>query len=259
MYPVLFKLGHFTLRSYGVMIATAFIVGLYVARKEAKRKGIGEENIVNFSLYALIAGIIGARLYYIIFYDLSNYLSHPAEIFFIWKGGLAIHGGIIGGLLTAIWFAKRQKLSFWKLSDTLAPSLILGQAIGRIGCFLIGGAYGTPTQLPWGIVFPKGTPASFAYGSQPLHPTELYEMILDFSIFLFLWKWRKKGKYDGYLFLLYLILYSGIRFFVEIFRGDSLYIWGTSLKTAQVIGILIIVTSLLIMRFLSSAKRRNDK
>jgi phosphatidylglycerol:prolipoprotein diacylglycerol transferase len=241
------------------MIAIAFIVGIYVVRKEARRKGIGEESIVNFCLYALIAGIVGARLYYITFYDLSNYLAHPAQIFAVWKGGLAIHGGIIGGLLVAIWFAKRQRISFWKLSDTLAPSLILGQAIGRIGCFLIGGGYGTPTRLPWGIVFPKGTPASFAYGSQPLHPVQVYEMLIDFSIFLFLWKWRKKGKYDGNIFLLYLILYSVGRSFAEIFRGDSLYVWGTHLKTAQMIGILIIIISLPIMRFLASSKRRNDK
>lgn len=255
MYPVLFKLGHLTIRFYGVMIATAFIVGLYLARREAKRKGIEEESIVNFSLYALIAGIIGARLYYIAFYNLGNYLEHPAEIFSIWKGGLAIHGGIIGGLLTAIWFAKRWGISFWKLSDTLTPSLILGQAIGRIGCFLNGCGYGSPTRLPWGVVFPKGSPGDFEYGSQPLHPTQLYEMLLNFSIFLFLWKWRKKRKYDGYLFLLYLILYSGGRFLVEIFRGDSLYIWGTSLKSAQALGILTIIASLLIMRFLRREAR----
>ncbi len=255
MYPVLFQLGHFALRSYGVMIAVAFIIGLYVARIEARRKGIEEEKIVNFSLYALIAGIIGARIYYITFYDLRNYLTHPAQIFAVWKGGLAVHGAIIAGVLLAIWFAKRQRISFWKFADTLAPSLILGQAIGRIACLLNGGGYGTPTRLPWGIVFPKGTPASFAYGSQPLHPVQVYEMLIDFSIFLFLWKWRKKGKYDGNIFLLYLVLYAVGRSFAEIFRGDSLYVWGTHLKTAQMIGILIIIISLPIMRFLGRKAR----
>ena len=211
---------------------------------------MGEESIVNLSLYVVVAGIVGARLYHIAFYDLRNYLSHPAEILSVWRGGLAFHGGIIGGLLAAIWFAKRQRISFWKLSDTLTPSLILGQAIGRIGCFLNGCCYGVPTRLPWGIIFPEGSPGNFTYASQPLHPTQLYQMVLNFSVFLFIWGRRKKGKYDGYLFLLYLILYSGGRFLVEIWRGDSLYIWGIPLKAAQVMGILIIIGSLLVMRFL---------
>lgn len=255
MYPVLFKLGPFTIRPYGVMLATAFVVGLYLARREARRKGLGEESIVNFSLYIFIAGLIGARLYYIAFDDLRSYLTHPAEIFSIWKGGLAFHGGIIGGLLIAIWLAKRRRISFWKLSDTLTPSLILGQALVRIGCFLNGCCYGVPTQLPWGVTFPGGS------GSPPLHPTQLYQAFFNFSLFLFLWNWRKKGRFDGSLFLLYLILYSAGRFLIETLRGDSLYVWGTSLKAAQVMGILIIVVSLLIMRWgrhKSAALEGND-
>ncbi|MCD5397465.1 prolipoprotein diacylglyceryl transferase [candidate division NPL-UPA2 bacterium] len=250
MHPVLFRLGPFTIFSYGVMLAAAFIIGVYLARGEARRKGIGEESIVNLSLYVVVAGIVGARLYHIAFYGLSNHLCHPAEILAVWRGGLAFHGSIIGGLLAVIWFAKRQKISFWKLSDTLTPSLILGQALGRIGCFLNGCCHGIPTRLPWGIIFPEGSPANWEYGFQPLHPTQLYQAILNLLLFLFLWGRRKKGKYDGQLFLLYLILYSGGRFLVEIFRGDSLYVWETPLKAAQIMGILIIIISLLVMRLL---------
>lgn len=255
MYPVLFKLGPFTVPSYGVMLATAFVVGLYLARREARRKGLGEESIVNFFPYILIAGLIGARLYYIAFYDLGGYLTHPAEIFSIWKGGLAFHGGVIGGLLITVWFTKKRNISFWKFGDTLTPSLIFGETLGRIGCFLNGCCYGVPTQLPWGVTFPEGS------GSQPLHPTQLYQAFLNFSIFLFLWNWRKKARFDGSLFLLYLILYSAGRFLIETLRGDSLYVWGTSLKAAQVMGILIIVVSLLIMRWgrrKSAALEGND-
>lgn len=256
MYPVLFRLGPFTIFSYGVMLAAAFIIGVYLARGEARRKGIGEENIVNLSLYVVIAGIVGARLYHIAFYGLSNHLFHPAEILAVWRGGLAFHGGIIGGLLATIWFARRQRISFWKLSDTLTPSLILGQALGRVGCFLNGCCYGVPTRLPWGIIFPEGSSANREYGFQSLHPTQLYQVAFNLFLFLFLWGRRKKGKYDGHLFLLYLILYSGGRFLVEIFRGDSLYVWDTPLKAAQVMGILTIIVSMLVIKFFNRASSK---
>jgi phosphatidylglycerol:prolipoprotein diacylglycerol transferase len=240
MHPVLIQIGPLTLRWYGVMIALACLAGLLLAKKEAERKGIDKERIEDFFLYAIIGAIIGARLYYIAFTDLSQLWMNPLSVFAIWQGGLAIHGAILGGLMVAAFYTWRQNISFAKFTDTLAPSLILGQAIGRIGCFLNGDAHGFPTSLPWGIVYSPESPAGQMFPGQPLHPTQLYEMILNSIIFMVLWKIRKKFKIDGYLFILYVISYSVVRIFVEHFRADKLTYF-SNLSAAQSIGIFGIV------------------
>ncbi|MFC1862613.1 prolipoprotein diacylglyceryl transferase [Thermodesulfobacteriota bacterium] len=149
MHPVLIEIGPLVIRWYGVMIAVACMVGLWVAGIEAERKGISKEKIQSFFIYAIIGGIVGARLYYVVFSDFTQFKTAPFSIFAIWQGGLAIHGGILGGLVVSVIYTRIQKISFWKLADTLAPSLILGQAIGRIGCLLNGDAHGYPTDQPW--------------------------------------------------------------------------------------------------------------
>ncbi len=159
MHPVLIQIGPLTLRWYGAMIASAFLIGTWIATKEADRKGIGSERIQDFLLYAIIGAIIGARLYYVAFSDWAQFRDNPLSVFAVWQGGLAIHGGILGGLLVCILYTRRQKISFWKFVDTLAPSLILGQAIGRIGCFFNGDSHGYPTDLPWVLVYSPESPA----------------------------------------------------------------------------------------------------
>jgi phosphatidylglycerol:prolipoprotein diacylglycerol transferase len=250
MYPVLFKIGPIAISSYGVMIAISFLVGLWLALKEAKRKGIDSTLVSNFGIYGSIFGILGARLAYLLFFDFDYYLSHPLHIFFIWEGGLVLYGGILGGLLAGIWFVKRHRLNFWRFADAFAPSLILAQAIGRVGCFLSGDGYGIPTTLPWGVRFPEGSLASLRFGQVAIHPTQIYELILNVAIFLVLWRLRKRKTFDGFLFLLYLIAYSIIRFFVEFLRADSLYMWGSSIRSAQVISVAIVVVSLLMIPYL---------
>ena len=243
MDPVFIRIGPLTIRWYGVMIATACLAGLWVAEKEAGRKGIGKEEISSFFFYALLAAVIGARLYYVAFTDVAGVLSKPLSVFAVWQGGLAIHGAILGGLAVCILYTRKKKISFWKFADTLAPSLILGQAIGRIGCFFNGDAHGYPTDLPWGMVYSPESPAGQMFPGQPLHPTQLYEMILNLLIFGILWKMRKRFRVDGRLFLLYVGSYSTIRIFVEQFRADKLTYFG-GLSAAQPIGILGIVLSI---------------
>ncbi|MDP2644547.1 MAG: prolipoprotein diacylglyceryl transferase [Desulfobacterales bacterium] len=246
MHPVLIQIGPLVLRWYGVMIATACLTGLWLARKEAERKGIGREKIDDFFLYLMIGAIIGARIYYVAFGDLAQFWNHPLSVFAIWQGGLAIHGGILGGLLVAVWYTRRHKISFGKFADTFAPSLILGQAIGRIGCFFNGDAHGYPTSLPWGLVYAPESPAGQMFPGQALHPTQLYEMILNLIIFGILWKARKKMKTRGNLFILYVILYSAARIFVEYFRADKLTYFG-NVSAAQSIGFIGIVLGLILM------------
>jgi phosphatidylglycerol:prolipoprotein diacylglycerol transferase len=253
MHPVLIEIGSITIRWYGVMIAAACIVGIWVARKEAKRKGFDKNIIQDFSLYAIMGAIIGARFYYVIFGDWSRFLENPLTFFAIWQGGLAIHGGILGGLLVGVFYARKHHISFLKLADTFAPSLILGQAIGRIGCFLNGDAHGYPTSMPWGMVYPPESPAGQMFPGQAIHPTQLYEMILNLIIFSILWKARKKMKVDGHIFLLYVMLYSIIRIFVEHFRADKLT-YLSQISAAQSMGILGVILSISFMLYFKSKK-----
>lgn len=247
MYPILLSIGGFHLRAYGTVIAIALLTGVWLAGREAARKNIPPERVQDFIIWASLFGILGARLYYLAFFSPRVFLEDPLEVLAIWRGGLAIHGAILAGAATAIWYVRRHGLSFWRLTDTLAPSLILGQAIGRLACFLNGDAYGIPTTLPWAVTFTN--PQSMAPLGVPLHPTQLYEMGLNLLLFGFLWWWRRRIHFDGQIFLLYAGGYGVIRFIVEAFRGDQLQYAG-GISTAQTLSILLLIAAatLLIIR-----------
>jgi len=230
MYPVIFRLGGLSIYSYGLMLGIAFLAGTWLASREAGRKDIDPKIVWDFSFYFIIYAIIGARIYYILFYDLDRYLTEPLSMFAIWRGGLAVHGGVIGGLIYGAYFTKKRRISFTKFADTLTPSFILAQAIGRVGCLLNGCCYGTPSALPWAI--------------DGRHPTQIYHMLANLGIFVIIWNIRKRFRSDGLLFFTYLILYSVMRFMIEFFRADSLYLWNTDLKSAQAISILIVTISI---------------
>ncbi|MFQ5455066.1 MAG: prolipoprotein diacylglyceryl transferase [Nitrospirota bacterium] len=241
MYPILFKIGEFEIRSYGVMIALASLTATFVGVKEAKRRGMDPDMVFDFLFYALLFGIVGARIYYVLFSDLKWFLIHPLEIPAIWKGGIAIHGGLIGGLAAGIWFSRKKGISFWRFGDLLAPSIIIGQAIGRGACTLNGCSYGKPTDLFWAIVFTN--PDSMAPLGIPLHPTQFYELFTDLVIFVVIWNLRKKMRFDGQLFLIYGTCYGIARFIIEFFRGDSLIFWNI-MPAAHVTSILIVITTI---------------
>lgn len=246
MHPVLIQIGSLEIRWYGAMIALACLVGYWLAGREAERKGIGKEKFQEFFLYGVIGAVIGARLYYVAFSDLAIFWKDPLSVLAIWEGGLAIHGALLGGLLVSIIYTRRRSIPITVFLDTLAPPLILGQAIGRIGCFFNGDAHGYPTTMPWGLVYSSESLAGQMFPGRPLHPTQLYEMILNLIIFGILWKIRTKLKLDGQLFLIYVILYSGARIFVEHFRADKLMYLG-NISTAQSIGILGILVGIILI------------
>jgi phosphatidylglycerol:prolipoprotein diacylglycerol transferase len=252
MHPILFKLWKLEIRTYGVMIAIGIILGTIIAMKEGRRKGIRDSDINDFLFYGIIFGIIGARIYYVLFSDPNTYLKNPFDIIAVWKGGLAIHGGVIGGFITAVIFCKKRNISFLKFADTLTPSLILGQGIGRIGCLSAGCCYGVPTSLPWGIKFTNIE--AMAPLNIYLHPTQIYEFLLDMIVFIIIWRFRKRINLDGGLFLLYLLSYGIVRFFVEIFRGDKLMIFGL-ISAAQTMSIIFIISSIIGYLILKSRSR----
>jgi len=230
MHPIIVKIGPFTIYSYGIMVAIAFLFGIFIARREAVRKNIKPGLVYDLGFYLLIGSIIGARIYYILFFGLKDFLAEPASIFKVWQGGLAIHGGIFGGIITSIIFSNARKISFWALADLIAPSIILGQAIGRIGCYLNGCCYGMPMMKP-------------LFGMER-HPTQIYELILDFIGFLLLWDLRKKIRFKGGLFLLYLMTYSVIRIIVSQFRADNLYLWNTGITLAGLSSLIIFIIAM---------------
>lgn len=238
MHQVLFSIGDFKIYSYGATLVAAFLMAIAVALKQGKKAGFSEEVILDLSLILLIAGVLGSRLLFVLL-NLGDYLQHPLSILNLREGGLSLHGGIILSFLSALWFCRKRKIPFWSLLDALSPSLILGVAIGRIGCFLNGCCYGKVTSLPWGVVF--------ASARIPLarHPAQIYEMLLDLAVFALLLYWQGRKRFEGEVFFFSLLLYSLVRFIVEFFR-EGLYFFG-ALSLAQYGSILIIVLCLVLI------------
>jgi len=241
MYPVLIQLGGFELRAYGVIVALSFLLGLWLSEREAKRKGLDPALIRDFAFYAFLGGIAGARIYFVAFSEPAYYLSKPWEILAIWHGGLGVIGALVGGFLTALWYCRKKRLSFWRLADVLAPGIIAGQAAGILACLANGDSYGRPTDLAWAITYTN--PRAMAPLNVPLHPVELYEMAAYILVFVLVWSTREKYKTEGLAFLTYLAGYGVARFFVEFFRGHPA-IFASGVPAAQVFGVALVLVSI---------------
>lgn len=228
---------------YGILMATGMILGTLIAIKEAKRVGIKEDYILDLAIIAIPAGLICARLYYVLF-NWGYYSNNPSQILNFRGGGMAIHGALIGGVLAGYIFSRYKKLDFFKLADTVMIGMPLAQSIGRWGNFINQEAHGGPTNLPWGIMV----------NGVKVHPTFLYESIWDFGIFVFLWIFRKKKSYEGQVIVLYAILYSLGRFFIEGLRTDSLMIG--PFRMAQVISLVGIIGGIVVHMYLSNKNKK---
>lgn len=232
---VLFNIFGIQIYFFGAMIALGMIAGVFVAYREAKRKGLDVDKLFDIVLYAMISAIIGARLFYILFYNFSYYLENPMEIIKINEGGLSIHGGLIGASIFAFFYFRKTKLNFFKYADAMAPGIILGQGIGRIGCDVFGKVMTYP--YPWGIKI----------DGQLLHPAQVYEFLLNYLVFFILWRKRKKIDYDGQIFVWYIILFSINRGIVELFRiNPSIIGW---FSVSHLLSVLLIVGAIVLMIF----------
>lgn len=232
--PIAFSVFGLDVRWYGIFIATALLIGLFIGIKRAPKYGIDPDIVLDFFLYMTPAIVIGARLYYVAF-NFDYYASYPLEIFDTRAGGLAIHGGIIAGIIVAIVLCRVRKVNFMSLADVIIPGLPLGQAIGRWGNYVNQEAYGNQTDLPWAI-----TVNDAVLGIIKVHPTFLYESIWNLLIFGFLFFYEEKiKKVDGELLFVYLGLYSIGRFFIEGLRTDSLMFLG--FRIAQLISLALVV------------------
>ncbi|RLL46637.1 prolipoprotein diacylglyceryl transferase [Oceanobacillus piezotolerans] len=246
---VFLEIGPLTIYWYGVIIATGAALGLWLAVKEADRLGLEKDLIIDFIVFAVPIAILFARIYYVTF-EWERYADGPFwRVFAVWEGGIAIHGAVIGGILTAIVFARVRKVQFWQLADIIAPSLILGQAIGRWGNFMNQEAHGG--ALPEGSmvydIVPDFILNQMTINGTTYHPTFLYESIWNILIFIGLILMRKYfNPIRGEVFLTYVITYSIGRYFIEGLRTDSLYVFG-EVRTAQLISILGIIIAIIIM------------
>jgi len=238
----LFSIGGFSLGSYGVVVAISLLIGLGVAYHLAPSEKEYRQHLIDLLIYAVIGAIIGARLWQVFFYQWDYYSLHLSEIFMIWHGGMAIQGALVGAFIVGWIYTRKHQLDFWKMADIAAPGIILGQGLGRIACFLNGDAYGSPTNQGFGLVYPSGTPAYEAYGSQPLWPAEVWEGQWDmvvFALIIILSRWRKWPR--GIIFLTYIVLYSLGRFALEFLRGDGArYLFNLTSAQWSSVGMILI-------------------
>lgn len=258
MFPDLFSIGPFTLHTYGLLVATGFFVALLMAVKIGKtREGIPPQRVMDMGFIIILSAIVGSRVMYV-FMNIPYYRSHPADVFKIWEGGLVFSGGVIAVLLTIPWYVRRHHLSFWKICDLWAPAVAVGQAIGRIGCLMAGCCYGKPTHLKWGIVFTH--PHSLAPRDVALHPTQIYSSISGFIIFFILLLIYSQKKFEGQVFLWFLILHSTARLAIERFRGDDRgMLFGGTVSVTQLVTTLVLFGSVITLFVLKSRKARNEK
>jgi len=219
VHPIAFQLGPLTVHWFGICIAAAFLAGLWTAAKRAPQAGVSGELVADLVVpWLLLGSVLGARTMFVVTYWNDEFAGKPWwEIFMIQRGGLVFYGGLIGAALAVIIFAAVKKVSVWKLGDILAPSIALGSAFGRIGCLMNGCCYGRACDLPWAIHFP----ADHITHGQPVHPTEIYDCLLNLCLYgVLAWLFRCHRKFDGQIFAIYLLCYAVTRSTVELFRGD---------------------------------------
>ncbi|VEN73590.1 Prolipoprotein diacylglyceryl transferase [Candidatus Desulfarcum epimagneticum] len=256
MFPTIFTIGTVSLHSYGLFVAIGCLAGFFLARVEARRKNIDPDRISDLVFYALIAGIVGARLFYALT-DPAPYIQNPLALLKIWEGGLVFYGAFILAVPTIFIYARRHGLKAAVIFDILAPGLALGHFFGRIGCFLAGCCYGKASDLPFAVVFQN--PGSLAPLNLGLHPVQLYSALSNLLIFGFLWLLRKRLRIDGQLFWVYVLLYAAARFFLEFFRGDFRgdFVFGI-LSPAQTLGVAMAGVSMVCLA-LSARRASSDR
>ncbi|MGG4453577.1 prolipoprotein diacylglyceryl transferase [Brevibacillus porteri] len=244
--PIAIAIGPLKIHWYGIIMGLAFFLGTYLARYNSKRSGIDPDHVLNMVVLIIPAAIVCARLYYVTF-EWAQYKDNPLDIFAVWQGGLAIHGGLIGGVLAGSWYIRKHNLPFLRLADIFMPSVILGQAIGRWGNFINQEAHGGPVSAEFMEKFPAFIREQMFIGGQYYHPTFLYESIWNLFVFavLMFMLYRFK-KFDGQVLFSYMILYSLGRFYIEGMRTDSLLIADT-LRVAQLVSLCLIAAGVILM------------
>jgi len=255
MHPDLFSIGPLTLHTYGLLMAIGFIIGLLIAIKTGNRHGMDAQQIMDMGILLIISGVIGSKITYVLM-NLSSYIENPLDMN-LWQGGFVFSGGLIAAIIVIFFYIRRHKMNMLMMGDIFAPSIAIGQAFGRIGCFMAGCCYGKPATVPWGVIFRN--PNSIAPLNIPLHPTQLYDSLSNISIFIILMILNARKKFNGQVFLWFLIMHSTARLLIERFRGDDRGIFpGTVWTITQFISILILMFSISLLYYLKSKHRNSE-
>lgn len=220
MHPILFELGPIKIFSYGLFLALGFLSAIYIASREAGRLGLPVSKFYDLCFYIVVAALVGSRLLYVVL-DFRPFLEHPLKLFALWEGGLDFQGGVFLALLVAFFYVRRHHMSWRTTLDALALGIPVGQFFGRLGCFMAGCCYGTPSNLPWSVIF--NNPNTLCPLREPLHPAQLYEAFLDLGIFGLLSMLKTRKRYEGQMILTYFFLAGLVRFVVEFFRSPTDY------------------------------------
>ncbi|MDD4879494.1 MAG: prolipoprotein diacylglyceryl transferase [Candidatus Omnitrophica bacterium] len=239
MHPVLFKIGPYPVYSYGAMLALAFLACSFLAKRRAAAIGMDGDKVLDLMITLIVSGVIGGRLMFVLL-DLDYFRSRPLDIFKLWEGGLVWYGGFILAVIGGAVFLRIRKMPLLKTADLMMPYVALGQAIGRIGCFLNGCCYGKATTLPIGMVFNPEQGAVL--------PTQLFESAAMFIVYLIL---RKRAPSNGRTLFLYLMLYSAFRFSIEFLRGDNM-LTVMGLTFSQAVSIVIFATAVILWKIIPS-------
>ncbi len=253
MYPRLLELGPFTIYTYGVLLAAAFLLGLKLATTRARRRGLDAGRILDLGIYIIVAAIVGGKLLLLVT-DFGSFRANPTEFLSLARSGGVFYGGLILAVLVAFWYMRRHALPLWTTFDVFAPGIALGHAIGRLGCLMAGCCYGHATHLPWGITFSDPFTGSYVGTplGTPLHPTQIYESLAEAAILIFLLRLeRRRGDFPGRTFWTYILLYGLSRYAIEFFRGDPRgIVWVFS--TSQFISVILVPLSVIMLAYLGS-------
>ena len=254
--PVIFSIGHFMIRWYSLIVLAAIVTGVWLTTREAERKGFKKDDIYDGAVWVVIGGIIGARMFHVLDHWPDMFAANPIRAFYIWEGGLAIWGGIVGGLIAVALLAWRRGWLFLRLLDTIAPGLVLAQAIGRVACIITGDAMGRPTTGPFGFAYTSPNAMVPQLGVY-YTPMPVYEIVANLGIFALLWQLRKKNWPDGLLFLVYLTLYSVERFLLAF--TSSYQIIALGLTQSQIVALIALAVALPLIGWTTTRRNKSAR
>ncbi len=259
MHPVLVHIGFVTIYTYGLFVALGILAALWMGTYEAQKRGITKEQVMDMAFYAILCGFAGARGLFVAI-NPSLFYGRWLDVFKIWEGGLVFYGGLIGALLAVAFYVYRHNLKPGAVLDVIAVCAPLGHAIGRMGCFFAGCCYGRICTLPWAVRFTNPQTLARPIGV-PLHPTQLYSVLANLTIFAILFTMSRRAKCSGRLFLVYILIYGLARSFIEIFRNDPRgSVFGGMLSTSQAIGLTaaVISAAVLVVLYLRDRSKKTD-
>ncbi len=243
MHPILFKFGDFVIGTYGLVVAIGVFFSIWLGRVLARREGLNPEEVTDFFVYSVLAGFVGAKIALIIG-DFREFSERPVQFLMEnLRSFGAFYGGFVAALLVGIFYIRKRKLPFWELTDITVVCLALSQGIGRWGCFLAGCCYGSPTSLPWGMHFPY---VDICADGTKIHPWPIYESILDFAIFGFLYYFFPQRRFKGQAFIIYAIIYAFGRGALEFLRGDAMrgLFFGGTVSLSQIFAVSILAAAI---------------